>query len=104
MTNDLPDELSDLESLLAHPGWQRFSAYALSRWGPESLMAHVKTALNDKDDAAAVSKLRQAAVASDQILTLLNWPEQRVKMLNVKGASTVTQMADELNFSRRGRN
>jgi len=73
-------EQEDLENLLRHPGWLYFKAHAEKQIGDE-LANHMRNAVNDSNDAAALQKMRQIIVAKDAVERLVKWPEERISKL-----------------------
>ncbi len=75
------NERDDLRNLLTSPGWLRFHEYAMKQWTDE-IAHHLRTAVNDTNDAHALQKMRQLLVAKEAIERLLAWPEERIHALD----------------------
>lgn len=73
-------EQEDLENLLRHPGWLYFKQHAEKQIGDE-LASHMRVAVNDTNDVAALQKMRQLIVAKDAVERLMKWPDERIGKL-----------------------
>jgi len=90
------DEQTDLESLVASPGWVRFCAFSLREYD-SNFLEHVNNVLADaaNDDKRCIDKMRQMAAVRQQVRRLLEWPEKRIKDLQ-----RLTQQRDSVNEMR----
>ena len=91
------DEKQDLDNLVKHPGWQRFTAYSHDEI-TKRLDTAIENAANNTSDALVANQLRQCIAVKQAIRLLLAWPGERVKLLREADAKreAVGQM------SRRG--
>ena len=93
------DEAEDLEDLLRHPGWALLMRYVEQEWSTK-FEQHVLSAVNDRDDAMALSKLRQITVAKQAVQTLMQWPSERLR--HVQATTTARAQEQTTPLSRRG--
>lgn len=90
-------EREDLQNLSTHPGWLRLKEWAANEWS-DQIQEHIGHAANERDDVAALNKLRQVIAAKKAVFVVLDWPERRLKQLDA-----VTEREHALpSFSRRG--
>ena len=73
----MSDEREDLDNLVTHPGWLRFREQVRLEWGAK--------AYAEKVDAAAAHdelvNLKALRLAKDAVMTLIGWPEYRLKRI-----------------------
>ena len=93
----MTSEKEDLENLLKHPGWLRLKAYATKHWQDE-ITSHLRAAVNDNNDLAALAKMRQIIVAKDAVERLMAWPDER--LANMRAANTLTEMVARGGYHR----
>jgi hypothetical protein len=96
----MASEQEDLDQFVQSAGWLRFCRHAEEEWN-DRFQQHVRTAINDADDVAALRKLQQVTVAKDAVERLLKWPKERLQQLDLMTGSFVDPMEQPL--SRRGR-
>lgn len=93
----MTDELQDLDNLTKHPGWLRFAEQ-----GRQEIEARLGAALtnaaNGKDDALAISQVRQCIAVKQAVEALLLWPKVRLSALKL----AIAQRESVTSFSRRG--
>lgn len=90
------EELEALRALLDQPGWQVYLRHAHQEWGAGGARFETQiNALADSraDDAETLMHMRQIAVARREILRLLQWPEERIAMLQKAAADPVAPNA-----------
>ena len=73
-------EHEDLDQFVHTQGWLRFCQFAEKEWN-DRFGEHVRQAINDPDDIAALRKLQQVQVAKDAVHRLLKWPFERIAEL-----------------------
>lgn len=93
MTND---ELEDWNNLVKSPGWLRLKSFA-QRMYSDDLHRHLMAASSDRDDLAALNKVRQVAVAKDAIERLMKYPDEQIAKLD-----PVKHPRPEATYNRRG--
>ena len=85
-------ELTDLQDLVASPGWARLRDHAKQTWVVQFYTAVER--LLDSPDSDVAAKARQAAAARRAVDTLLGWPEERI--------GTIKRGEDKPALGRRG--
>jgi hypothetical protein len=92
-------EKEDLDQFIHSQGWLRFRQYAEREWN-EQFQRHVRIAISDREELAALRKLQQVTVAKEAVDALLKWPTERLAQLEAAEASRKT--AEHVPLSRRG--
>jgi hypothetical protein len=93
----MSDLRTDLESLLAHPGWMWVVQSERSHWQGQ-MERYLKQASGERDEAMALNKLRQVLAAKDAVERVLNRPEEELRMLTAQHLKN----SQPPNLSRRG--
>lgn len=92
-------EKEDLDQFVRSNGWLRFKQFAEREW-QDQFAKHVRVAVNDADDVAALRKLQQVMVARDAVERLLRWPTERLSEIERTERGHVDP--NNLPLSRRG--
>lgn len=79
------NELEDFKNLITHPGWLRLVRANTEHWA-ERLSGHVAQCANERDDVAALNKLRQVIAAKTAVEAFIAYPQDRVRALEPKKA------------------
>lgn len=93
-------EREDLEDLIRHPGWLQVCHENRIFW-VEQIADRLRSAVNDTDDAMALSKMRQLIAAKDAVERFMTWPKEKL-MTMARQANVEVSVEDSFAHSRRG--
>jgi hypothetical protein len=89
------------EQLVASPGWALLCHQAKAYW-QDQLASHLAFATNDRDDLAALNKVRQIVYAKQAIDQLLQLPQEELRRIEQATAKQAPPEHLSEVFSRRG--
>ena len=76
----MTDEQRDFEDLLRHPGWVQLVNFELTWWTTQT-NTQLELCANDRDDVAALNKLRQLIAAKKAVERFIARPKDRIRQL-----------------------
>lgn len=83
--------------MLASPGWAWLQTTELDHWRNQ-MGQYLKQAANERDDVAALNKLRQIVAAKEAVERVFKRPEEELRTLQASHEKSVQPRS----FSRRG--
>jgi hypothetical protein len=89
------------DQLLGCPGWLRLCQKSADYWTGQ-IAAHLSFATNDRDDVAALNKLRQILAAKQAVEALLQLPHEELRAIEAQTAKALPPEHRAEVFSRRG--
>ena len=94
-------ERESWQQLLDCPGWLLLGHRVREYWSGQ-IEAHLALATNDRDDIAALNKVRQILAARQAVEALLLMPQEQIRALDAQsGRQAIPDNLAEV-FSRRG--
>ncbi len=93
-------QLDDLQSLLASPGWRLLTDMVEAEWGATGFGKKIADTLGTEGDTGLqLRQLQQATVAQREVLRVMNWPSEQINRARRDAAAAVTTTGF---FDRRG--
>jgi len=74
-------ELEDFQNLVTHPGWLRL-VHSNKEYWQEQLGTHLAACANERDDVAALNKMRQVIAAKQAVERFIAQPSERIRVLD----------------------
>lgn len=89
-----PQDLKDLEDLLASPGWKLVSIMVDHEWGAEGFGQKIAATIGqpNQDPALAVQHLQQATVTQREVQRIMKWPREQVSAAKRAALGKVASM------------